>query len=59
MLEGGHPVVKDNRKAIESCSPVLDRHHPFGGNVPECEMKQFERSFVSRKRAAIFDDLPP
>ncbi len=57
MLEDRHSVLEDNRKAIECCPPIFDRHRPARSNITKRKIEQFQRGFICRKRAAIFNDL--
>ncbi len=57
QLRFWNPVAEQNCEALQGGFPVLHRHGPLLGNVPQGQVQQFHSGFRAGKRAPRLDHL--
>ena len=56
-LQGRHPFRPQNREVVQGFAPVMNRHGPLLGRLPQREKQQLQRRLFVGESAADFDDL--
>ena len=57
-LQGRHPFRPQNRKVVQGFAPVMNRHGPLLGRLPQRQKQQLHRCLFVGESATDFDDLP-